>query len=67
MLHITRVNSIIFEAESNGGIFRIPRYHHQGAGGQVDQGQRGVHHVGGGDVQTIRYTCIRPIFLSRIQ
>jgi hypothetical protein len=62
MLHITHVKSIIFRAESNEGIFRIPRYHHQGAGGQVDQGQRGVHYVGGGVVQAIRYTCIKPIF-----
>ena len=67
MLHITHVNCIIVRAESNGGIFRIPQYHHQGAGGQVDQGQRGVHHVGGGVVQAIRYTCIKPIFSRQTQ
>ena len=31
----------------------------KGAGGQVDQGQGGLHHVGGGVVQTIRYICVK--------
>ena len=64
MMLITHLISLIFRAESNGSIFGIPQNHRQGAGGQVDQGQDGLHHVGGGVVQTIRYTCIRPIFLS---
>ena len=37
----------MFGAESNGIIYRIQRSHLDGAGGQVDQGQEGVHHVGG--------------------
>ena len=53
MLHITHVNSIIFRAESNGSTYRIPQSHLEGAGGQVDQGLEGVHHVGGRVVQTI--------------
>ena len=66
MLLITHVNSLIFRAESNGSTYRIPRSHLEGAGGQVDQGQEGVHHVGGRVVQTIRYTCIKPIFSRQI-
>ena len=53
MLLITHLISLIFRAESNGSIFGIPQNHHQGAGGQVDQGQGGLHHVGGGVLQTI--------------
>ena len=45
MLHDAHVNSLIFWAESNGSIYRIPRSHLDGAGGQFDQGQGGVHHV----------------------
>ena len=45
MLLITHVISLIFRAESNGSIYRIPRSHLDGAGGQFDQGQGGVHHV----------------------
>ena len=45
MLLITHVNRLIFRAESNGSTHRIPRSHLEGAGGQVDQGQEGVHHV----------------------
>ena len=45
MLHNTHDISIIFQAESNGSIYRIPRSHLEGAGGQVDQRQEGVHHV----------------------
>ena len=67
MLLITHLISLIFRAESSGSIFRIPRDHHQGAGGQVDQQQGELHHVGGGVVQTIRYICTRPIFSSQIQ
>ena len=64
MLHITHVNCIIVRAESNGGIFRIPQYHHQGAGGQADQGQRGVHHVGGGFVQTIIIIIYQNMYIT---
>ena len=53
MLHITHASSLIFRAESNGIINRIPRSHLEGAGGQVDQGLEGVHHVCGRVVQTI--------------
>ena len=67
MLYIAHVIIIIFRAESNQRIFRTQRHHLHGAGGQVEQGQGGVQHVGGGVVQTIRYTCIRPIFSSKIQ
>ena len=45
MLHNAHDISLIFLAESNGSIYRIPRRHLEGAGGQVDQGQEGVHHV----------------------
>ena len=67
MLHITHANSIMFRAESSGIIHRIPQIHLEGAGGQVDQGHEGVHHVGGRVDQIIRYTCIKPNFSSRIQ
>ena len=67
MLLITHLISLIFRAESNGSIFKIQQSHHQGAGGQVDQGQGRLHHVGGEVAQTIRYTCINHIFSSRIQ
>ena len=45
MLHNAHANSLICIAESNGSIYRIPRRHLEGAGGQDDQGQEGVHHV----------------------
>ena len=45
--------SLIFLAECNGIIFIIAQNQHQGAGEQVHQGQRGVHHEGGGVVQTL--------------
>ena len=64
LLLITHVISLIFRAESNASIFVSPRSHHQGVGEQVDQGPGGLDHVGGGVVQTIRYTCIMPIFFS---
>ena len=41
----------------------MPRNHHEGAGEQVDQEQRGVHHVGGGVVQNVKH--ISGIFFSR--
>ena len=47
------MSGLIFLAESNGIIFRITQNHHQDVGGQVDQGLGGLHHVGGGVVQTI--------------
>ena len=47
MLYTAHVISLIFQAESNGIIHRIPRSHLESAGGQVDQGKEGVHHVGG--------------------
>ena len=33
-------------AKYNGSIFELTQIFYQDAGGQVDQGQRGVHHVG---------------------
>ena len=45
MLHNAHDISLILRAASNGSICRIPRSHLDGAGGQVDQGQDGVHHV----------------------
>ena len=56
-----------FQAESNGSIFVILRNHYQGAGGQIDQGQEGLHHVGGGFVQTITYICISTHFWAQCQ
>jgi hypothetical protein len=67
MLHITHASSLIFRAKSNGIINRIPQSHLEGAGGQVDQGLEGLHHVGGRVVQTIWYKCIKPNFWSQIQ
>ena len=43
-------------------IFRTQRHHLHGAGGQVDLGHGGVHHVGGRVVQTIIYTGSKRIF-----
>ena len=37
-------------AKYNGSIFELTQILYQDAGGQVDQGQRGVHHVGVGVV-----------------
>ena len=65
MLHITHVISLIFRAESNGNIFRAQRHHLHVAGGQVDLGHGGVHHVGGGVVQTIIYTGSKRIFKAK--
>ena len=33
----------------------MPRNHHEGAGEQVHQEQRGVHHVGGGVNQNVKH------------
>lgn len=41
---------------------KIQQNRHQGACGQDDQGQVGVHHVVGGVVQTLRYTCQDPSY-----
>ena len=38
--------SSFFRAESIGSMFRHQRDHLHGAGGQIEQGQEGVHHVG---------------------
>ena len=46
------VSILIFRAESNRSINRIAQSHLQGAGGQVNQGHEGVHHVGCQVVQT---------------
>ena len=52
------VSSLIFRAESNGSIYRIAESHLEYAGGQVDQGKEGVHHVSGWVVQTVGSTNV---------
>ena len=47
------MNSSIFRAEFIGSMFRHEQDHLHGAGGQIEQGQEGVHNVGCQVVHTV--------------
>ena len=52
-MYYEHVYILIFRAKSIGSIFRILGYHIHGAGGLVEKGEGGFHHVGGGVVKFI--------------
>ena len=56
--------TLIFQAESNGNIFRALIFHLHNAGRLVQQGHMGGHHVGGGEVHLSQCTWYNPNFLS---
>ena len=56
------VYSLIFPAKSNRSIFEIPGYLLHGVGGHVEQGDAGVHHLGGGLVQLLLCICLQVIW-----